>query len=140
MLRKPILAILAFVLISPNSASAACAGADPAIASVPVTSVTPVGGVNQYHIAGTVVNRGNMTQASNVLQFVDISQSGQRLDAKTIPPLAPGKSFEFTYVALRSVEAGNGTTTLNFQLDMHQPSPPGSQDCDPTNDASALTF
>lgn len=122
------------------SAAATCAGADPSITSVAVANVTPAGGVDQYHIAGTVVNRGGQAQASNVLQFVDIFQNGQRLDSKSIPPLAEGQSFTFTYVALRSTEAGKGTTTLHFQLRMRQPSPGGGENCATGDDTNAVTF
>lgn len=141
MLRTIACAALGFVLAATAAGAAAtCAGADPAITAVGVAGVTPAGGIDQYHIAGTVVNHGSQGQASNVLQFVDIYQNGQRLDAKSIPPLAAGQSFTFTYVALRSTDAGKGTTTLHFQLRMRQPSPGGSENCSTGDDTNAVTF
>lgn len=126
--------------VTAAGSAATCAGADPAITAVAVANVTPAGGVEQYHIAGTVVNRGSQGQASDVLQFVDVYQNGQRLDAKSIPPLAAGQSFTFTYVAERSTDAGKGTTTLHFQLRMRQPSPGGSENCSTDDDTNAVTF
>lgn len=141
MVRVIAAATLGFGLATAGVGSAAtCAGADPAITSVAVADVTPAGGVDQYHLAGTVVNRGGADQASDVLQFVDVYQNGQRLDAKSIPPLAAGQSFTFTYVSLRSVQAGKDTTTLHFRLRMRQPSPGGREDCSTGDDAAAITF
>jgi hypothetical protein len=140
MVRTAILATIVFALPAPSLAAATCAGADPAIVSVVVANVTPAAGVDQYHVTGTVTNRGTAGQASNVLQFVDIYQQGVRLDAKSIPPLGPGRSATFDYVALRSTDAGKGTTTLNFRMRYRQPVPPGSADCDASNDAFSLTF
>ncbi|HKU82068.1 MAG TPA: hypothetical protein VJP76_07845 [Candidatus Tumulicola sp.] len=141
MLRTIACATLAFGLASSAAGAAAtCTGADPAITEVGIAGVTPAGGVDQYHVAGTVVNRGSQNQASNVLQFVDILQNGQRLDSKSVPPLAAGQSFTFTYVALRSTEAGKGTTTLHFQLRMRQPSPGGSENCSTDDDGNSVTF
>lgn len=140
MLRTAILAAIAFALPAPSLAAGTCAGADPAIVSVVVANVTPAGGVDQYHLTGTVTNRGTAGQASNVLQFVDIYQQDVRLDAKSIPPLGPGQSANFDYVALRSSDAGKGTTTLNFRLRFRQPVPPGAADCDAANDTFSLNF
>lgn len=140
MIRTIALAALAAVLVFPAAAGAACSGADPAIASVSVAGVTPEGGVDHYHITGTVVNRGNEAQASNVLQFVDIVQNGQRLDSKSIPPLAVGQSYAFSYDALRSTGAGKGTTTLHFRIRMRSPSAPGAANCTTGDDQNALTF
>ena len=130
------------LLLYPGATAAAtCAGADPAIVSVAVKGVTPSNGLNQYKIGVTVTNLGSSAQASNVLQYVDIYQkAGEKLDAKGIPPLRPGQSYSFTYVAQRSSDAGNGTTKLSFKLDMRQPSAPSSQDCDLSNDTRTVTF
>ena len=135
-----IIAALALAALFPCAAAADCAGADPAIASVVVANVTSAQGSNEYHLSGTVVNRGNRPQASDVLQFVDIYETGMKLDAKSIPPLAPGKSFNFTYVATRSADAGKGTTTLDFRLDVHRPSPAGDANCSSDDDEFSLTF
>lgn len=141
MLRTMTLALLAFALTGQAAlAATACAGADPSITSVVVKSVSSTGGTSSYQLSGTVVNNGSQGQASNVLQFVDISQTGARLDAKTIPPLKAGESYTFSYVAQRSADAGKGTTKLDFQLDMHQPASPGAENCSASDDAFTLTF
>ncbi len=119
------------------SASTACAGADPAIASVAVKSVNSEGGLNRYELSGTVVNMGRTAQPSNTLQFVDIYKGSAKLDAKGIPPLKPGESYTFSYVSVRSRDAGTGTTTLAFRLDVRQPS---TQDCSTGNDRHTVTF
>ena len=141
MLRVSLLALLGFALVEVAPAWAACAGADPAIASVAVKSVTEANGINHYTLAVTVTNDGSQAQAKDVLQFVDIYQvPGEKLDAKGVPPLQPGQSYTFTYVTMRSAEAGNGTTHLRFQLDLRQSSPGGAADCSGANDTSTLTF
>lgn len=143
MFRTTILAMLAFMQISMGSAWATCAGADPAITSVVVKSITPEGwpnAVNRYNLVGTVVNLGRGSQASNVLQFVDIYENGNKLDSRGIPPLKAGQSYKFSYASLRSRDAGKGTAILNFRLDMRQPSPPGQEDCNASNDSSTLRF
>jgi hypothetical protein len=133
MVRTVTLALLGVALASNGiAASAACTGANPTLASVAVANVSHADGVNQYHLKGTVVNTGNEAQASNALQFVDIYQSGVKLDDKGIPPLGPGQSHTFTYVAVRSSEAGSGTTTLTFRLAPH------AADCQ--GDSYAITF
>jgi hypothetical protein len=143
MVRTTILALLAVTQMSMGSAWAACAGADPAITSVTVKGVTRQGGpnaVNRYNLVGTVVNLGSEGQASNVLQFVDIYENGNKLDSRGIPPLKPGQRSTFSYAALRSTDAGKGTTMLTFRLDVRQPSPPGQADCNPSNDRFTLRF
>jgi hypothetical protein len=141
MFRISLLALLGFALASAAPAWAACAGADPAITSVAVKSVAQANGINHYTLAVTVINDGSQAQAKDVLQFVDISQvPGEKLDAKGVPPLQAGQSYTFTYVTMRSAEAGNGTTHLHFQLDVRQPSPAGAADCNAANDAYTLTF
>ena len=99
-------------------AAAPCAAA-PAIGNVAVQSVTQNGGLNDYHIVGTVTNVCGSPQSKNTLQSVDIYMNGEKIDAKSIPPLAPGQSAQFSYVYQRSKDAGQGTTQLHFVLDMH---------------------
>jgi hypothetical protein len=141
MLRMTVLAFLGFVATTAGIAPAACTGADPALTSVAVKSVTRANGINRYTLVGTVVNDGAQAQASNVLQFVDISQTpGEKLDSKGIPPLKAGESSTFSYVLLRSAESGDGTTTLRFQLDMRQPAASGAADCNAGNDSFSVTF
>jgi hypothetical protein len=140
MLRILALTIFGVMLVSTGAASAACSGADPALTSVAVKSVTQANGINHYTLSGTVLNAGSEAQASDALQFVDIYQTpGEKLDAKGIPPLRPGQSYTFSYVMLRSVEAGKGTTTLRFQLDVRQPSS-GMANCNTSNDVLTVTF
>ena len=68
------------------------------------------------------MNAGSSSQASNVLQSVDIfDEAGDKLDTKSIPPLAVGQSFTFTYSTERSTGAGKGTTAMGFQLDPVSP-------------------
>jgi hypothetical protein len=142
MFRTTALALLAFAQMLAGAASAACVGADPAIASVSVKGVTQggPGGVNRYNIAGTVVNMGSEGQASNVLQFVNIYENGDKLDSRGVPPLKAGQSYTFSYAVLRSADAGKGTGILSFRLDVRQPSPPGREDCNPSNDSFTLRF
>jgi hypothetical protein len=122
---------------STGLASAACAGADPAIASATVKGVAPDGNMNRYTIDITVTNSGGATQPTNTLQFVDIYQGTVKLDAKGVPPLKPGQSYTVSYDSLRSHDAGQGTTTLRFALDVQQPA---DQNCSTANDASSVTF
>jgi hypothetical protein len=141
MLRIGLLALLGFALVEVAPAWAACAGADPAIASVAVKSVAEADGINPYTLAVTVTNDGSQAQAKDVMQFVDIYQvPGEKLDAKGIPPLRAGQSYTFTYVTMRSAEAGNGTTHLRFQLDVRQPSRAAAANCNGANDTRTLTF
>jgi hypothetical protein len=115
------------------TAQAACHGSDPEITAVVVKSVEPAGNTERFHLSGTVTNMGLTAQASNVLQSVDIFDADDKLDTKSIPPLKPGESFAFTYVSVRSAQAGKGTTQLGFQLD------PIST-CSVGNDRYSLTF
>jgi hypothetical protein len=137
---KSLALLLGFVLGATLPAAAACNGADPALVSGAVTNVTSTGGLNRYHIAIVVANRGNQAQASNVLQFVDVYQGSQKLDDMGVPPLRPGQRYTVNYVSARSTEAGKGTTRLRFQLDMRKPNPPGAQDCDLTNNSRWVRF
>jgi hypothetical protein len=130
--------IALFLLAAPATAAsagaAACSGADPTVTSVVVKNVDSAGGLNNYQISGTVVNRGSASQASSVLQSVDIYQGTVKLDSKSIPPLKAGESYTFSYVAKRSADAGKGTTKLTFQLD------PAPSNCAGASDRVALTF
>jgi hypothetical protein len=131
------MSIVALLLAQTGTAAVAatCAGANPAITSVAVKSVTSDGKVNNYHIVGTVANLGSQSQPSNTLQFVDIWQYGIKLDDKGIRPLAPLQSTTFAYTWQRSVEAARGTTVLNFRIRMEQGS-----DCNPANGTYNLTL
>jgi subtilase family serine protease len=140
MSRIAILALLGFVATLGTAPAPTCAGANPAIVSVGVQNVVPTGGLNTYRITGTVTNLGDESQANNVLQFVDMYMVKERLDAKGIPPLAPGQSYTFAFDYQRSRDAGTGSTNLRFQIDMRQPSPAGSEDCNPSNGTYTLTL
>jgi len=118
------------------SASMECAGAGPAILSVTVTGVDHDGGLNRYHIRGTVENVGSASEASNTLQSVDIFKGSEKLDAKSVPPLKPGQSYAFSYVSARSADAGKGTTTLTFQLHVR----PSLRNCNAHNQRYTVTF
>ena len=48
---------------------------------------------------------------------MDVFNAEDKLDTKSVPPLKAGESFTFTYVSIRSSQAGKGTTQLGFQLD-----------------------
>ena len=131
------ISIVLFLLAQTGAAAvaASCAGANPAITSVAVKNVTSDGRLNDYHIVGTVTNLGSAGQPNNTLQFVDIWQYGNKLDDKSIPPLAPGQSSSFSYVWQRSAEAPRGSTVLNFRVRMEQGS-----DCNPGNGTYSLTL
>src|SRR5271166_1332897 len=120
--------MFAMVLLAATIAqsSAGCAGADPAITSVSVPSTTQSGALNVYHLTATVTNLGKTKQAPDVLQFVDIYYNGDKVDAKGIPPLAPGQHYSFGYDFKRSVDAHEGTSHFRFQLDFKRPAPPGA--------------
>lgn len=136
-----ILSITLIALAQLPAAAAACSGADPALMPVTVKSVSTDGGVNVYTIGGKVTNVGNAGQSSNVLQFVEIYQGGDRLDVRGIPPLRPGQSYAWTYVWRRASDAGMNSTTMHFRISMRQPAQvPSAQDCDASNDTARLTF
>jgi len=98
----------------PIGAFAACTTSSPELATVAVQRVEHTPYLNLYNVRVTVTNRGSRSQAGNVLQFVDVTQYGDRLDDKGIPPLAPRASYSWTYIWKRSADAGSGTTPLNF--------------------------
>lgn len=141
MFRISLLALLGFALAGTAPASAACAGPDPAITSVAVKNVAQSGGISHYTLAVTVTNDGSRAQAKDVLQFVDIYQvPGEKLDAKSVPPLQAGQTYTVTYETMRASDAGNGTTHLRFALDQRQPSPGSGTDCNAANDSYPFTF
>jgi hypothetical protein len=131
-------AILATLLLAQTQPG--CSGADPAIVSAAVQGVTPSGGLNIYHIVGTVENLGHAKQASSMLQFVEIYFDRNKVDTRGIPPLAPGGKYSFGYDFKRATDAADGSSHIRFQLSFRQPTPPGSQDCSAGNDVYRLTF
>jgi len=136
MTMRALAAVLFALALVPLAAPAAtCAGANPAITSVVVKNVTSSGTVDVYHLVGTVTNLGNQGQPSNTLQFVDIYTDTVKHDDRGIPPLAAGKSYSFGYNWTRSSDAGKGTTTMQFRIDMRQGS-----NCNPANGSSSITF
>lgn len=140
MFRTAIFALLALTSTSVAAVAAGtCAGPDPSLGTVTVSGVTQDGGLNNYHISGTVTNAGSAGQAKDVLQSVDIYMGDQKLDAKSIPPLAAGQSATFDYTYQRSKDAGQGTTHLRFVLDMHNPGG-NAQNCSAQNDTGEVQF
>ena len=133
MIRMLTIAALFVFAQSASVMAATCSGAYPAITGVSVKQLSSTGGLNQYQLTGTVVNQGTSGQSNNTLQSVDIYLVRDKLDAKSIPPLAAGQSATFTYVYQRSSDSGAGTTTLNFKVDVTNPSPPGSEQCAPSS-------
>lgn len=115
MVRAVVLA--AFALASlPIGAAAQCYGANPAVTSVAVRSVSHTPHLTLYHVSATVTNLGDAAQAGDVLQFVDVVQYGGRLDDRGIPPLGPGQSYTVNYIWPRSSDAGKWTSPLDFHL------------------------
>jgi hypothetical protein len=134
-------ALVAFALAQlAEVAAAACGRAGPTITSVTLHSVTPSRYLNYYDVTATVTNHGGQGQAANVLQFVDVTQYGGRLDDRGVPPLAAGQSYTITYVWRRAVDAGKWTTPLDFRIRPVAPLPLGNADCVPTNVSSSITF
>ncbi len=135
MIRVMTATLFAVALTSSGASAAGCNGPNPAITSVVVKNVTTSGQLNTYHIVGTVTNLGTQAQPSNTLQFVDIYVDRMKRDNRGIPPLRPGQSYTFGYDWSRATDAGNGTTTAHFQMDIRQGS-----DCNPTNGNASVTF
>jgi hypothetical protein len=107
--------LLAIACLLPATAAAQCnAGHESVTASV--HDVTTDGKMNYYHIAATVDN-GGYSQASSALQFVDMYQRDEKLDAKGVPPLSADGKHTVFFTWKRSVEAGPGSTILTFKLD-----------------------
>jgi hypothetical protein len=99
-----------------------CTGAQPAVV-VTLHGVTRTPYLNRYQINATVTNRGDQAQAGNTLQFLDVVYYGGRIDARGIPPLAPGQSYTVSYVWPRSVDAGLGTSPVDFRIRSISPLP-----------------
>jgi hypothetical protein len=110
------------------SAATRCLGGNPAITHVEVQSTHTMGKMNTYHLVGTVMNMGTANQPSNTLQFVDIYDGAQKVDAKTIPPLTSSGTFHFTYNWNRASDAGAGSTTFVFKMRMVH-----GTNCNPSN-------
>ncbi len=54
-----------------------------------------------------------------------------------VNPIVSHQQPAFSYVSVRSRDAGKGTTTLAFRLDVRQPS---TQDCSTGNDPYTVSF
>ena len=134
MIRFLIAPIVALALV-PVTASAACLGPNPAITHVGVQSKMTRGQATMYHLVGTVTNEGSAGQPPNALQFVDIWHDGDKLDSRGIPPLPLGGSHNFSYDFIRASDAGAGTTTLIFKIDMTS-----GTNCNPANGTYKATF
>ena len=134
--RALMIGILALALVPVGASAQVCLGGNPAITHVEVQSTHTMGQMNVYHLVGTVRNLGSTGQPSNTLQFVDIYDGADKVDAKTIPPLPLGGTFHFTYNWNRAVDAGAGSTKFIFKIRMVQ-----GTNCKPSNGgAYILTF
>ena len=105
----------------------------PSVRSARVNNIAHDGNLNHYLVEMVVSNVTNSAQASNTLQFVDIYNDRQKLDAIGVPPLRPGASYTAYYTFTRSSDAGDGTTDLKLRTRMVQPA------CD-TAPARTVTF
>jgi hypothetical protein len=137
---RVMIAGLACLATSTPAFASTCNGVDLAVGSVSVRSVSTSGSLNRYNITGTVTNVGSQSQGADALQSVDIYQADQKLDSKSVPPLKAGQAYSFSYVSMRSTDAGSGTSHLRFQLNVKHPSPADSQICNMVNDSFTLTF
>ncbi|HEY7993308.1 MAG TPA: hypothetical protein VID24_03825 [Candidatus Eremiobacteraceae bacterium] len=109
------IALMSSVLI----AAAACA--NPSIVSTAVQSVTTdSGGLNHYTIGVTVQNLGTVRQPSDLLQSIVVEQDGERVDVIGLLPLRPRQTQHVTYSFVRSAEAGTGTTSFSFALELNK--------------------
>ncbi len=133
--RSSSIALVLCALLPTATRAGTCTGANPAITSVVVKNVTSNGSVSIYHITGTVTNLGSQRQPSDTLQFVDVYVDQVKHDDRGIPPLAPGQSYTFGYDWTRSNQAGNGSTTAHFRMDMRRGS-----NCNPNNGTYSVTF
>jgi hypothetical protein len=140
MIRIATLVLFAMSQIPAAVSAASCAGADTAITSLKVASVSHTQYANIYHVTVTVANIGHEPQSGDVLPFVDVMYDGNRLDEGGMPPLAAGATHAYTYDFKRSNDAGANTTTLNFHVRYVRPDPPGREDCDRANDYATITF
>ncbi|HVR46537.1 MAG TPA: CARDB domain-containing protein [Candidatus Binatia bacterium] len=134
MIRTIALAVFGAVQLPGIAVAAACGG--PTVTAVTVQSMNSTRYLNYYHVTATVTNRGDATQAGNVLQFIDVNQYGNRLDDRGVPPLAPGQSYTITYVWKRAVDAGKWTTPLDFRV--RPVAPMAAGDC--VASSSSITF
>jgi hypothetical protein len=134
-----IVASLVFLATAAPAFASPCNGGNLAVRSVAVKNVTTVGNLNRYEIAGTVTNVGSASEPSNTLQSVDIYQGADKLDSKSIPPLQTGQSYVFSYVYMRSTDAGHGTTPLSFKPDVRHASS-ASATCSPASHGATLWF
>ncbi len=113
MIRTTVLAVFVAAQLPGIAVAASCGG--PSVTAVTVQGKDSTRYLNYYHVTATVTNRGD-AQPGNVLQFIDVDQYGDRLDDRGVPPLAPGQSYTITYVWKRAVDAGKGTTPLDFRV------------------------
>jgi len=135
-IRAMSIATLALAL-APLTAAAQCNGPKPAVTSVRLSGVSKGRYLNFYHVTATVINVGDEAQAGNLLQLLDVVQYGGRLDARGVPPLAPGQSYSITYVWPRSSDAGTLTSPLNFRI--HSPDPPATANCNQARPSAGIT-
>jgi opacity protein-like surface antigen len=92
----------------------------PTVAAARIGGVTRSDGLNHYRVVMNIENAHD-AQPSDTLQFVDIYHDGVKLDAIGVPPLKSSGSYSAAYTFTRSSDAGEGTTTLNLQIEMRQP-------------------
>jgi hypothetical protein len=138
-LRGALLALALLAFGQPErSLATTCTGADVAVTSVVVKAMSSNGRLNRYRLLAKVVNLGKVAQPSNTLQFVDIYKGRAKQDSRGIPPLKPGQSYTFEYVATRSAQAGSQTTALAFRMNVR--SPRGAQDCNTGNGITMVRF
>jgi hypothetical protein len=114
---KTLFTLLTMLSLLSAPAYPQCGGAAPTVTAASVHNVTTDGKLNFYQIAATVKNAGTSSQNPRTLQFVDIYQFNEKLDAKGVPPLARGGTYTVLYTMKRSVEAGKGTSYLTFKLE-----------------------
>lgn len=112
--------MLATILIA--AMASGCTGTQPGVVAVALHGVTRTPYLDRYRIEATVSNSGERAQAGNTMQFLDVMYYGTRIDARGIPPLAPGQSYTVTYVWPRSADAGHLTSPLDFQIRPVSPS------------------
>lgn len=99
----------------------ACAAAGPTIVAAHASAPVPNGSLSHYVVTIDVKNSGRSKQGSNVLQSVDVYQNGTKVDAKSVPPLAPDQTFAAQYAFDRAAEARPNSTSFLFRLDVHSP-------------------
>lgn len=132
------LVFLAVSQLPIGTAASACDGPGLVVASIRVASAHHGRYLISYRLVATVTNVGQAAQGSNVLQFLDVKQYGKRLDDRGIPPLRPAQSYKMVYVWRRAVDAGKGTTPLNFRIRVVSPLTPG--DCNPISGGKGIWF